>query len=520
MGLVRNKIENVIEEKILTCLITSDEYCRIVIPILKFDYFQVDYIKKIVKWCVEYFGIYEKAPNLALQDIYEFEKVNLNESELDLIAIFLNKLSVTYREQEKLNLEYFLDKTKKYFKKRMIRSIAERIIVHTDRDQVEEAEDELTGYIKVMPDVSKWISLYGDKDFRRSVLSPERQLSKELFKFPGQLGELLGMFKRGQSVCVLGVFKKGKSWMLQEFATVSSKERCKVAYVSLEMDETEVGERFFKEEMSAPLFDQDILYPMFDCRRNQEVTCSLPFRTNSVRLNMNAESELLKLYNRYREYIPCIHCRTPKQPDYIPAVWYQSIYRQGITLPDIDKKLDSIVRMYGDNIYLITYPMYSVGLKRVETDVNKLEYEKGITIDVLLIDYPNLLAPDNKQLSKVERVDETWKNMKRIASSRRCLVVGPHQSTRVGTKKKSLEEEDISGFIEILGHVDKTISVNQSDQEKERGIARVGVLGSRDRKFSKIQQAMILQNLDVGQVVLDSELVIEKKKNNENSEEE
>jgi len=244
--LTRHKIENLMEEKIITYLIVSNEFCRDIIPIIKLEYFQVSYIGKIVSWIVDYYNIHEKAPNVSIQDIFEFEKNNLDQSEADLIAIFLNKLSEKYLEEEKLNLDYYLSKTKTYFKKRVLRLIAEKIIILTDRDMTEEAEDEIIGYKKFASDVSEWVSVYGDKEFRRKVLAPERQITRELFRFPGRLGELLGTFKRKQVICILGVFKKVKSWMLQEFASFGSKERCKVAYFSFEMD------RMFFDEFKLP----------------------------------------------------------------------------------------------------------------------------------------------------------------------------------------------------------------------------------------------------------------------------
>ena len=51
----RRKINNSLEEKIITGLIIDDKYCRDLELQLKFEYFKNKFASILANWCIQYF---------------------------------------------------------------------------------------------------------------------------------------------------------------------------------------------------------------------------------------------------------------------------------------------------------------------------------------------------------------------------------------------------------------------------------------------------------------------------------
>lgn len=70
-----------------------------------------------------------------------------------------------------------------------------------------------------------------------------------------------------------------------------------------------------------------------------------------------------------------------------------------------------------------------------------------------------------------------------------------------------MDETDTSEDIRKMAHVDIWAALNQLSSEKRDKCARIGLVAHRHRDFDKTKQAMILQDIDTGQFVLDSEII-------------
>ena len=62
MELKRKKIDSIAEKNMLTGLITSDRFCKEVMPVVRPEFLQVEYSKTLVNWIKEYYEQYDKAP--------------------------------------------------------------------------------------------------------------------------------------------------------------------------------------------------------------------------------------------------------------------------------------------------------------------------------------------------------------------------------------------------------------------------------------------------------------------------
>jgi hypothetical protein len=99
-----------------------------------------------------------------------------------------------------------------------------------------------------------------------------------------------------------------------------------------------------------------------------------------------------------------------------------------------------------------------------------------------------------------------------LADTRKALVITASQTNRQSFDKKNVTATDASEDIRKIANVDMMIGLNQTPDEKKDGVMRVSVAAGRDDDFNQLKTCIVLQNLALGQVCLDSELDIESKK--------
>jgi replicative DNA helicase len=138
-------------------------------------------------------------------------------------------------------------------------------------------------------------------------------------------------------------------------------------------------------------------------------------------------------------------------------------------------------------------------------DLDRLEDYEGFVPDVIIVDYFDILAPEDEREIGRDRIDSVWKKGKQIADIRNILLVTASQANRLSIEKKNVKQVHASEDLRKLAHVDCMFSINQMPAEKKRGIMRIGIMAHRHKDFNELESTIILQNLEVGQPLLDSE---------------
>jgi len=87
------------------------------------------------------------------------------------------------------------------------------------------------------------------------------------------------------------------------------------------------------------------------------------------------------------------------------------------------------------------------------------------------------------------------------------LVVSGSQGNRASTEKEILSEKDMAEEARKLAHGDVWLALNQTEKEKVQGVWRIGVLEHRWRRFNKRLQLLALQQFELGQPILDGEII-------------
>jgi replicative DNA helicase len=500
MMLRRRVIDNTIEERILTGAIVSSQFLRGISSIVKKEYFVVPYVQTVMRWCMDYYKEYHLSPGSHIQDIYTAEKGNLKEEDSIIIRDFLKKLSTQYESEESFNSEYLLDQSVLYFKKRSLKNCAESIQALVEIGKIEEAEIEINKFHDVQKETSGFIDPLSEGIVKK-FFQDEMDKSHQLFSFPGKLGGMIGPFEKNWLFAVMAPAKRGKTWWLQEIAIQALTDRRKTLFVSLEMNSHRVLKRIYKRLTAYGDDPRNYVYPCFDCKKNQEGSCSKKERVNKERL--------LDEEGRKPRFVPdmnyqiCTACRGKK--DFIPETWFTVMKRERLGQRNTLKIVKGLKEMYGDNFRFKSYPAFSANLLQIRSDIDDLEHNEGFVPSVIIIDYADILSPEDVRVTGRERLDETWKTLKNLSDSRHCLVVTASQTNRGSFDKKNVTQTDIAEDIRKIAHMDAGISLNQLPNEKRRGVMRVALIAGRDIDFNQLKTCMVLQNLELGQVLLDSE---------------
>lgn len=494
-------IDNTIEEQICTAMIISTEFLNDVSPIFKPNYIKNSFAKIICFWCMDHFKSYKESPGKHIRDIYVTEaETNLSKEDKEIIGEFLDKLSKRYSEDQHINHEYIKDNAIEYFRKRELDIRVEQARHYLELNNVEKAEEQFSEYRKVAFNLSGWFNPFDPKE----VIEVFDDKDEGVFALPGSLGRMVGKIERGWFVAILAPFKRGKTFALQEFAVRAITQRLKVVFISLEMKKKNLKERLYRRltGLGSRTGDDVFLYPIFDCLANQNGTCDRDERTNHINLIPEGSSEKPE-FDTDMEYRACSYCRDHMIKDYQAASWFETVELPPFSFQSTKKKTKALENMYGDNLRMITYPRFSAGIEDIKRDLLILEQDNFIP-DMILIDYADILKLGKGE--KRNQIDDIWKELAAAAAQKHCIVVTASQGTRGSIYKEDMSQDDLAEWIGKLAHVDIFLGLNQTKKEKKEKLLRIGVLVHRHREVDESIQATILQQLEIGQFLLDTHL--------------
>jgi hypothetical protein len=496
-------IDRDVEKRLLIGMIVSDKVLNRVYPFIKPELMELEVSKEVSKWITDFYRNYQKAPRNHIQDLFQISKSKLRPNLSEEIQLFLSQLSEEYLSEKDpagINEDFIIDRGLQYLRGRHLRSMISEVSSLLDLDKIEEAEKIYDEKGKLIAKAQyRWASPLDDLHYLNSVFD-EKEVP--ILEMKGPLGSMIGPLYKGYLLGVMGPMKRGKTWALQDVTFDSLMSRRRTVLISLEMEDTQMAERIYRQMGMAGDLDMDYKIPCFDCIANQDNKCSKPKRTN--------HSSAPEKYKPGLSYKPCTACRgVPKEEEnFIPSSWFVTYNRPKISRTVARRELRKFQKMYGNNLLrAISFPAGGITLRELEDQIDQLEIIEGFIPDVIVIDYADLLLPDIKYKEYRHQIGDIWKGLKGMASRRSCLVVTASQSNRESTRKDTLSERDTAEDISKLAHVNVMITLNQTPEEKEQMVWRIGILENRHRQFHRRIQLMALQQFELGQSILDSEII-------------
>jgi len=498
-----------LERQIITGLIVSDEYASRIVPILKKNHLTGSFSRIVARWCSNYYKKYRKAPGKEIENIFRSkqQKKEIEGVNEELIETFIDSLSQKYEEQEEFNVQYLIDRTLKYFKRQTLQELSEDISAYLDQEEEDQAEILVNEYYQIEGDTSTAVN-----PLSQEVIHQAYKIAAEpIIQYAGAYGKFINpILIRSGFVSFTGIEKRGKSWILMEMAMRAAKQRKSVALFQVgDMDQDQQIQRistYLTRSPSQSYYAGKLLIPCLDCYYNQIDQCSSKERKSRTGVLLDEKSGLKVDYHEaIRDgYLPCAFCKRNKPKRYRGAHWWVERDVKEHTEIEAVKASEEFQRRMGTaRLIMETQPAGTVSVPHIRSILKAHERSQGFVPDVIIIDYADILVSE-KQKEFRHTQNDIWMELRALSQEYHALVVTATQGAASGYGKESLGIKDFSEDKRKYAHVTAALALNQTDQEKEEGILRIGMLLARGVPFSIKYQVRILQSLAIGQPILGS----------------
>lgn len=138
-----------------------------------------------------------------------------------------------------------------------------------------------------------------------------------------------------------------------------------------------------------------------------------------------------------------------------------------------------------DRFELSCVPAGALTVAGLEETIERLAEAKEWHPAVVVVDYADLLAPENPKWDKRDQIDATWRALRALSQRRHCLVVTATQAKREAYVEWVLKREHVAEDKRKLAHATAVIGINQEDEEKKREVYRLNVIVGRRLTFSE-----------------------------------
>ncbi|MFA5049222.1 MAG: hypothetical protein WC516_09425 [Patescibacteria group bacterium] len=493
----RTKIDLSLEKRILAGMVVSKKFMNRIYPIVNMAYFESTHIAKIAGWTSEFYGSYQDVPGQHIKDIIVAHKKKLLEEDILIMGKIVDDLLSLYSIGD-FNDEYLTDQAVEFFKKRELEITANNIKYFLGKDEVNKAEREIDDFRKVSRPMLEENSFIYSEEALNNTFMAMKDKDDYFFRMPKDFGRFMGDLNRGWLVSIAAPFKCGKSFMLGDMAAIAALSGLRVVFFSLEMSINEMRSRIYKRMTGASEEYGSVMFPCFDCKKNKDNSCQKDERVNQMKCPGT--------FSPASKYRPCSICKDTfeDKDDFELGFWNEIIDVPNFDYPTVQHKIGLLKKEGKANIWLKSKPRFSASIEDLENDLDNLEYVHGFIPDVIVIDYADILQADNKDVSGVQKEDEVWMCLARMASKKKALVLTATQLNKDSLTAKQITTAHTAKWIGKLGHVDAMFALNQTPEEKAMGLVRVSILEHRHKHFIQTQNCYVLQKFSVGCFHLDS----------------
>jgi len=491
---------------ILIGLITSQQFCEEIFPLIKREHFESRHSQRVFEWLKEGWDATHQPLGKAIEQVYQDHSERLPEEESRLISRMLGHLSERFADDQITNWPYHIDRTRTWLQRRSLEVLTDRIGAELKRGRVQEALATVQNFGSTASRglAYKWVSPFTDVELQQRIASGLDNISG-IFQFDGALGRVLGPWDRGWLVAYFGPMKRGKTWWLTETGGAGVVQGLRVSFFTLEMKLESMSKRSITNVTGLVDRPGEIRIPVWDCAQNQDDSCDLPERANDEPAPVGADKQIV--WDENSAYKPCDFCRRNPEgflQNYRPATWFKTIEKSEdeIFANGIIKKSRAFADHYhGGNLKVSELPRFEGTIDDVEAILQRQEAEEGHVPDMIVIDYADILNGPGRD--DRERLDIIWKRLAAMATKRNCIVVTASQTTRKSIERRSIKQTDIAEDIRKLAHIDVGISLNQEETERNSMVMRVGVMAHRHREHPG-EEVFCLQSLNLGMPVMDT----------------
>jgi len=138
---------------------------------------------------------------------------------------------------------------------------------------------------------------------------------------------------------------------------------------------------------------------------------------------------------------------------------------------------EKVLQLTSHSSSLLRLSCTSNSSTKVEDIRNSLDeaIKEGWVPDVVVIDYADILAPEAGVRGEDfrQQTNDTWKALRRLSQDYHCLVVTATQSDAASYDARIIRKKNFSEDKRKLAHVTGMAGLNQTEEEKRKGLYRL-----------------------------------------------
>lgn len=516
------------EYTVLGAMITSNDvlsaaYNRYKTGTLKTKHFTESY-RHVFRWLVRYYAEHRKAPKQTIQKIYERRRHVLNAETQELVEEYLDTLADRWEEDtdpDFVRQEILPD----FIRERELGQRIDRAQSQLGLGKFEEAEQVFSSYSVVGSE---------DEDEEMGAIIPytvedvaegmsHENAAHTVFRFHGDLNNLVGPLQESWLVAVTGIEKSGKSYVLQEMAYEAVLyQKKKVLIINLELSKAIARNRLWRRisrTANARYAGEKIILPVLDCENNQFGTCERLKRPKNKSSLFRTPDEIVS-YQRRKGWKICHFCRdnpkvrknAAKTKRFIPTIWFEEDELKKLTELKVKRAINNRKMNRLSNLRVKCFPRFSVTFDQAYEFILRYMDRKKWTPDIIIFDYLDILANESGLEGRYD-IDSKWKKASKLAGELGCLVLTADQSTKAGRTQYALDQMSTSESKTKDSHLDARIAINQTDMDRTLNLARFNVLFHRHEAFNPKAEVLATQRLATAQPIIDNAYLYDKAKN-------
>lgn len=445
------RLSGAMQENVLTLLCFDDQRAKLLRSSLKPSLFESAVFRDIAAQAMDFIDQFNEPIKDHLPDTLEHI---LNGDDSRKALSYKKTIENLFVAKDGINGDYVIGQLNKFVRQQNMKSAIVKAVEAIEDGRIDEAEVEIQKGLNAQLVSFDLGTNIGDA---QSALKFLDSSSDGFFTGIEELDKRDAMPRRKELFIPIAPRGRGKSWFVTHLAKMGLLQRASVLVVTLEMSEDRYAQRFLQAFFSVSKRQSTVRIPVF---------------------HKDGEGVLQEIVHEELE-------RMTLQDPNIRAYLSKRITREFRKRPPLIIK---------------AFPTGSLTIPMLNAYLDGLERFHKITPDILIVDYPDLMQIDAKNM-RLE-IGKTYADLRGIGVARNCAIIAPSQGNRESETAKlvtgSMAAEDISK----LAIADTVITYSQTPAEKRLGLARL--LCDKSRNDEDKFQLLISQAYQMGQFSLDS----------------
>lgn len=441
------RVDSQRERHILIAMVTSTEFLAQAARVIELDLIEAEHVRQVMQWCLEHYEKHREAPNKTIDMLLaSWSEGNDNETLVDSVNALVDSLGKEYVDPKKkpteLNVAVLMDELGDLIADRRLARLANEINGLRAQKKPREAEALVNAYRSVAAGKGAKCNPLTDKSVWKRAFS---HAAKPVISFSGDAGSFFNpVMLRGGLIGVQASEKTGKTWWLLEFAMRALRQRRKVAFFEVgDLSEEEVNQRFGMRWASRPLYQ-------FQCKKPILLPQDIEF-TDGDSDDDGEEGSVGYSIKCMKKHI-----------------------NHRVTQHAVEQSLRRIRRAWGhaegkEYLQTSTHSTGTMNVRGITAILDQWEQEDNFIADVIIIDYADILAPEETKREGRDRTNDTWMALRRLSQDKHALTITATQAkaTQYTNTIRPQTKADFGEDHRKMAHVTGWLGLSQTPLEKD-----------------------------------------------------